>query len=419
MRVLRPRFIVTAGLVAFYFFAFQGGWYYHRITQEAGLAAIVGLFLYCVVRSGLVGRSERDYRWETWALGAPLFILGFVGFYSLLFSAHTGANPVPSMLAMRYYGSLLIVPVLFLSYKLGVSIRMHERILLAALILLLLNYSFNYLRIDPEIAIRSNDHTVRAVVTFDEWRGYRLKPNYYSFYLLSFLGFLTALRSGNTWLRASGLVAAMACLGWLAVLRPRAGILGMSAASFAYPLFLARPSRLGPLLAVAPVGLLGAGLLLVANADAIVDHFRSDWSFIARLQSYRIALSVIADHPLFGFGQASYYSLSYQDIFGHHFYPGDIGLVGVGFRNGLLGVLFYIGFHLFLIQYLLRASWSFRRRFGSSSPTLVALLLLVIGLLPIVVTQPAFAFDFGLPVAGIALGFAACCRDAARWRPCS
>jgi len=411
---LHPRLLLGPGLVLFYFFAFQGGWYYHRATQELGLAAIAALYLYCVIATGLQNPAQRDYRWEKWAWGAPLFVLGFVSFYALLFSVHTDANPVPGMLALRYYAALLVVPVLFLSYKLGVSIQTHERILFVALVLLLLNYTFNYFRIDPTIALHSEDHTIRAIVTYDEWRGYRLKPNYYSFYLLTFLGFLLAFRPGYGWLRPLGLAAALSCVFWLGVLRPRAGLLGMTFAALSYGLFLARSARLGMLFTVAPIALVTAALFLAANATAFVDSFRNDWSFIARLQSYRIALSVIQEYPLFGFGQASYYSLSYQDVFGHHFYPGDIGLVGVGFRNGLIGVAFYVGFHLYLVQHLVRVNWRYRRRHGRTTPGLVALTVLVIGLLPILPTQPAFAFDFGLPVAGISLGFAACCNDAAR-----
>lgn len=414
MPSLQPRLLLGPALALFYFFAFQGGWYYHRATQELGLAAIAGLFFYCVVATGLQSPAERDYRWEKWAWGVPLFVLGFVVFYALLFSLHTGANPVPGILALRYYGALLVAPVLFLSYKLGVSIRTHERILLAALVLLLLNYTFNYFRIDPSVALHSDDHTIRAIVTYDEWRGYRLKPNYYSFYLLTFLGFLVALRPGFGWLRPLGIAATLACLFWLGVLRPRAGLLGMTAATLTYALFLVRPARLGLFLTAAPVTVAAGTLLLAANASAFVDSFRSDWSFIARLQSYRIALSVIQEYPIFGFGQASYYSLSYQDVFGHHFYPGDIGLIGVGFRNGLAGVAFYVCFHLYLVQHMVRVNWRYLRRYGQTTPGLVALTLLVIGLLPVLPTQPAFAFDFGLPVAGICLGFAACCNHAAR-----
>ena len=202
-------------------------------------------------------------------------------------------------------------------------------------------------------------------------------------------------------------------LVWLAVLVPRAGLLSTTTAALLYLTLLER-GRVQPVLALFPAIAVCATAALIWNADRIADHLSSDWSFIARLQSSRIALASLAEHPLFGFGTSSYYSVSYQDVFGRHFYPGDIGLLGVVFRNGLLGAGFYLAAQLHLTGRCVRTVWIRFERTGRAEPVLSMIAVLFIALTFMLPIQPALAFNFGFPVVGLALGFASIARSPAR-----
>ncbi|WP_457640392.1 hypothetical protein [Persephonella sp.] len=59
---------------------------------------------------------------------------------------------------------------------------------------------------------------------------------------------------------------------------------------------------------------------------------------------------------------------SFQDIFGENFWPSDIGLIGVFFEFGIIGIIFYISFWIVLIKEIMKA----KKLYGNYIPIINA-----------------------------------------------
>ncbi len=395
------------GLTVAYFAAHQGGKYYPgNLLQEIGLAIVALLYvvwLYRTRRWEWCGSAN----WTLWMVFVPGMAISFVAFYAMLFAAHSGAPALPSALALRYFGFALVAPIMVASMRGGVAIERHERAFLLALVALIINYTFNYVRLDLESVLHSGDRILASMTVWDEWRGFRLKPNFYSLYLLVFVGvFAIRRRNLGRW-KPVMLLAALAAIAWIAHLRPRAGMLSLSASSLLFWLFLSSPRRTGALFAFAPVGALVTATYVISIWSEFTFGLRHDWSFVARMQSFSIALDVVREYPFFGYGQRSFHSISYQDLFGEHFFPGDIGIMGIAFRNGLVGVLGFLFLQLTLTCRAVGTHWAMRRRGYEPSVIMCGLSVLLIGMTFLMVTEPALIFEFGFALVPITLGFTA------------
>jgi O-antigen ligase len=79
-----------------------------------------------------------------------------------------------------------------------------------------------------------------------------------------------------------------------------------------------------------------------------------------RVQEVEKAWDRFLEYPLLGLGEASYHSISIQDIFGPNFSPTDIGLLGVALQYGVVGLLLYLFFGLWIFVSFLRLLMSYR-----------------------------------------------------------
>ena len=399
----REKLVTGAALVLCYFTALHGGAYFagNRL-QEVGLAVLLALW----GRNALaVGTADRSIGWHAWLVVPAACATSFVTFYAVVFSYHTGANPLPGMFALRYFLWILIAPILLFTAARGVSIREHQRFFWLALALLLLNYSFHAFTIDFESVHASENRSLRAFIGYDPWRGYRLKPNYYAMYLTVLVSAGMMVRERTRLGRRTAGLLLLAALAWLSVLLPRAGLLSVATATVLYAFVLSRPHRLHALFLAAPPAAFAAGIALLVFAGDLNANFQNDWSYLARLESSRTAMRVLEAHPLFGIGTASYYSLSYQDLFGRHFYPGDIGILGMAFRNGLLGAALLVFVQVALFVRLLRTDWLLRHHTGRSIPIVSGFCVLALACTFLLPIQPVLAFGFGFPILGFSLGF--------------
>ena len=59
-------------------------------------------------------------------------------------------------------------------------------------------------------------------------------------------------------------------------------------------------------------------------------------------------------------------------LFGKHFYSSDLGLVGVAFKFGILGALFYIFFVIYGLVRAVTTNWLIVKRTGAANIFLVA-----------------------------------------------
>ena len=406
---LSIRSCITLGLIFFFFGAFQGGIYTPKFRlQELSLLTLLLLFAYTVCHSSF---DRRSLKWEWWTFVPLIFALSVMVVYALVFSMNTGQAMVPSVLALRYFLIILIAPVIYFLHKLGYEIKTLEKTLLISFFILLLNYLFNYFTMDLEAAYFSPNHSYASLVTFDEWRGYRLKAPFYVILLLVlFVGM--SLFQANPWHRRLGYLCIFSvCIYILLIVMSRAAILTLLLSIVAYPFMFKHPNRISLNLFIFPLALIFINGFLVAAIPIFVEHIANDWSFKVRMKSYQIALEVLFDYPLFGFGQSSYYTQSYQQIFGEKFYPSDLGIIGAAFKHGFIGIIVYLFFKFYILFRLIRVNWAYQLYYGRHNPLLWSLLILIFSLLVNILLQAAFIFAAGLTLASITIGLTACYYD--------
>ncbi|MDM8536491.1 O-antigen ligase family protein, partial [Desulfobacterales bacterium HSG17] len=373
------KLLISSALILFFYGALQGGFYFMKNrVQELAIAAGLGLYVYTAIQAAF---SVKNIRWSWWAISAPLFSLFIVINFGIVFAVNTGESPVPSILASRYFLLIFIIPVIYFLYHLGYTLKEIEQIFYISLVILLLNYVFHYFRIDLKAAYFSTDHFTASLVTYDEWRGYRLKPP-------MFVTFIVLLHSGMslfTRLRPIIVLRSFLLIGLtcyiLLINMSRASLAAIFLSMSLYPIFFSRPNRINLLVLGVPSGLLVFFFIIAILLQAIVAHFTSDWSFQVRMKSWEIALSNFAEHPIFGFGQASYYTKSYQDLFGKKFFPSDLGIIGVAFKYGLVGVASFIFYNFYILYRLMRVNWLFRKLNGRHNPLIWSLFILSISLI--------------------------------------
>lgn len=395
--------LISVALFIIFFTGLQGGYYYiDNRLQELGLLLVLFLFLYTTVMTGLTIKSP-DFKWSWWVFATLLFI-GYTLFVpAQRFSANTSMPIFPSILASREFLITLLCPSLYFLYRLGFEIERIEKIFVLALVILIINYIFNYYRIDLEKAYFSSNHAIAGMVTYDPWRGYRLKPPSMAFFLLSVLAPMLvfikpAVSTKIRWLVICGLLVHI----WMLVLARSMG-LSLLAAITAYHLFFARKIRLGFFLLVLPI----ASVLIVSGIQTGIEELSKldPETDGVRYKAGTLAWNSFLETPIFGFGQQSFYSLTEQKIFWYKFYSSDLGLLGILFKYGAVGAIVYISFSLFLIKRMIATNWAFKQIYGKINPVIFALLIVYLAFTINILLVPAYVFIQGLTAAsfGIAL----------------
>ena len=392
------------GLAFFIIFytGFQGGRYFlaNRI-QELGLLLSLGLFVYSALLSALQVRA-RDLRWNWWFFATLAFIAYTFFLPAWLFSQNASVPVLPSIMASREFLIIFFAPAIYFLYRMGYDLLSIERIFTFALVFLAFNYLFHFVRMDLVSAYFSTDPTIAGLVTFDPWRGYRLKPSSIALFTLSVLALIKLFSSRGAlktlvWL----LVVIVVGYIWFLV-KARSMAASLILAGLVYVLFFLRKQRLGMFFLSLPVM-----IMLVVTVTATVagklDNASSEGDGV-RLKSYSIALDSIAKHPFLGFGQQSGYSKTEQDIFWYKFYSSDLGLIGTAFKYGLIGASLYIFFSVFIIQRLVRIIWLYRRVYGHNHALMVAICVVFIALFINILLNPALVYIPGLTLAAFSIG---------------
>jgi hypothetical protein len=402
MRITIKTLISVAIFIAI-FTGFQGGRYFlaNRV-QELGILMAMLLFVYGAVMTALTVKSP-NLQWSWWVLATFIFIAYTLVLPAQRFSVNVGVALLPSLFASREFLMAMLCPALYFLYRLGLEVEHIENILLAALVALIISYLFHYFRMDLVAAYFSPDHTISGLVTYDPWRGYRLKVPVMGLYLLSVLApMLIFLSSGLLhklkWMVMTGLLVYV----WLLVLQRTMGA-SLVLATLSYHAFFANKVRLGLLFAVAPF----TTVILVAAIDAGIEHLsRLDPETDGvRYKSGMMAWNSFLDYPFFGLGQQSFYTLTEQQLFWHKFYSADLGLLGILFKYGAVGAFIYIVFSIFLIQRMIRVNWAIKRRYGKINPSIFALLIVYMAFTLNIMLVPVFTYIPGITAAalGIAL----------------
>lgn len=382
----------------------QGGRYYFaNRLQELGIAASLALYMVGVWR-GIFLLPRRE--WQAWTLGPLLLIGGIMGLSSLVFTLNYNGNVLYSFFSAREFLLAFMGPGVYLLCRSGLPLDGIRRVFWFALVALMVNYLFFYFTLDLRAAFFSSDHTVSNLVTYDEWRGFRLKPPLFAIMiaLMAGLMLLAQARGAAKMLAALAVVALGAYIWSIVLFRSTLATLVLSV--LLYPFFLSRASRLHFVLLLAP-------LVLVALPFAVmfmVDYFLQADGGGIRAKAFALALEHFPRHPLLGAGEDSAYGQSYQDIVAPYFFPSDLGIVGTLYKYGAVGLALYLFMHARIWFSLWRANIMQREAEGRHDPLLWGLLMFMTAQTFNLMLNPGLAYAQGITLGSLGLGLAATMR---------
>lgn len=394
------RWVVLVLLFMAIFAGCQGGRYYFaNRLQEVGIASALGLFALGAWR-GLFQLSLNE--WRRWVVAPVLLIGGIMLVSSLVFAAQHEGRFLYSFFSAREFMLAFLGPGVYLLCRTGLPVADVQRVVWVTLLALMINYLWFYTTIDLRAAFFSSDHTVSNLVTYDEWRGFRLKPPLFAIMvgLLAALMLIARSRSFLVFVFAL-LVLGLASYIWSIVMF-RSTLATMLLAMLIYPLFLRRVSRVGLVLVLSPLVLLS----LPVMAGVALDTFLNSDGGSIRARAFAAAFEYISGHWLLGAGEDSAYGESYQDIIAPYFFPSDIGIVGTAFKYGIVGLALYLWMHAKIWTSLWRANITACDRYGRHDPLLWALLIFMTAQTFNLLLNPGLAYAQGITLGALALALA-------------
>jgi hypothetical protein len=378
----------------------QGGRYYmaNRL-QELGIAAALLLFLVgCWQAMFSLNRRE----WVNWVLSPLLLIGGIMGISSLMFILNYSGNFLFSVFSAREFLLAFIGPGLYLLCRCGLPLQQVERTVWLALFALMLNYLFFYFTMDLRAAFFSSDHTVSNLVTYDAWRGFRLKPPLFAIMVALLGAFMLLLQQRGRIIKLAALASiSLAAYIWSIVLF-RSTLATMLLSVMLYPILLSNRNRIKLALVITPLALIALPL----TASMAIAHFMDADGGSIRAKAFVKAAEHILTHPLLGAGEDSAYGQSYQDIVAKYFFPSDLGLVGVTYKYGVIGVTLYLFMHGKVWIRLWSANIACRARDGRVNPLLWGFFLFMTAQTFNLALNPGLAYAQGITLGSLALALA-------------
>lgn len=413
------------------FLGLQGGMYFiHNRLQEIGLAIALGLYSLFVLRALFLHCEKYDYSSKAlisikpqkfiWWI-SPIAIAGyFATVPPYIYFTNTGSALIPSILASRHFGFITLIPILAQLWKLGFSKKLFSTIIDCVLFGLAINYvvSLNVLNL-PDLYF-SQDHYSKNLVVYDEWRGYRLKGPTYAIIILGlvslhrctccFINFVK--KTPNTKLEIfKGIIGFILAAYILNIIKTRFLMVTTFGSIILYIVFLSRRITTLLLSILLPF-FITIGFLAIREYTKSMDKkMKNDPSYQIRKDSFEKAKKVFSDNYLFGFGQASYYSVPYTKYFGKYFAPSDLGLVGICFKYGAVGVGIYLSVVFFTIYYLVTSLWLSNETNARGDPILWAFTTFHIAVNLALLLQPAYVYAAGIGTLSLAIGYAYGTRD--------
>jgi hypothetical protein len=389
--------LITLLLFIAIFAGFQGGRYIMaNRMQELGIFSSLLVFVLGAWVS--LFRISQD-EWKRWVYTPVLLVGGIMLIWSAVFALRFGESLLYCLFASREFLLAFLGPAMYLIVRSGYPSERLERVIWFSLLALMLNYLYFYFTLDLKETFFSADHTVSNLVTYDEWRGFRLKPPLFAI-MLGLLGSLVLIgqmRSLGAALFALLLVG-LALYIWSIVMF-RATLATMLVSLCLYPLFLAARSRLPIILLVLPLVLLALPTL----SQLMLGHFLSADGGGIRLKAFQLALESIPRYLLLGVGEDNAYGRTYQDLFAFYFYPSDLGFVGITFKYGIVGAGLYLFIHFTIWWRLLASNWRYRLARKQLQPLLWALLIFFTAQTFNLVLNPGLAYAQGITVGTMAL----------------
>lgn len=382
------------------FAGFQGGRYYFaNRLQELGIACALLLF---VVGCWQALFQLYHQEWRRWVIQPVALIVGIMGVSALVFVMNYEGSFLYSLFSAREFLLAFMGPGVYLLCRCGMPLQNVERTIWIALFALIINYLYFYNTMDLRAAFFSPDHTISNLVTFDAWRGFRLKPPLFAI-MIALLGSLALLmqRRGAVVKVAAATVVGLSMLIWSIVMF-RSMLATMLLAVALYPLLLAHKNRLPLIITLLPLVLIA----LPAGISFAIDYFLQADGGSIRAKAFARALEHIAMHPVLGAGEDSAYGQSYQDIVARYFFPSDLGLIGVVYKYGVVGVCLYLFMHAKIWLRLWQANASYKEQYGRINPLLWGLFMFMTAMSFNLALNPGLAYAQGITAGTLALALA-------------
>jgi len=168
---------------------------------------------------------------------------------------------------------------------------------------------------------------------------------------------------------------------------------------FLYPFFLSRPNRFGLLMIALPIAAIAAPFAI----EIAYLKFTGAEGGSVRLESYQTALNEIPKKWLLGVGEDSAFGQTYATLYGAKFFPSDLGLIGITFKYGFVGLFLYLYFHFSILIRLCRTNWLVIRSDGRANPLIWAMLIFLCAQTFNLILNPGLAYAQGITVASMAV----------------
>ncbi|CAN0606677.1 unnamed protein product, partial [Ectocarpus sp. 12 AP-2014] len=97
---------------------------------------------------------------------------------------------------------------------------------------------------------------------------------------------------------------------------------------------------------------------------------------------------------------------SYQDIVARYFFPSDLGLVGITYKYGVIGVMLYLYMHCRIWVRLWSANLAAREATGRIDPLIWAMLMFMTAQTFNLALNPGLAYAQGITLGSLALALA-------------
>lgn len=398
------RTLIQFALFIVIYTGFGGTMYiFQNRLQELGSLFLVLLFAYSALLTALNVR-DRDLNWSWWVLSTLVFISFAMLVPAFVFSANTGAPALPSVMSTRDFFSALLAPTLYLSYRAGVRPHELERAIAIAFGAIAISYIFHYFRIDLKAAYNSTNPFIQLMVTYDEWRGYRLKAPGLALIFGAFLGPVMVSRSRTPGERWFWIVAAVCSVYGLILIQSRAFTAAAVLGFMIYHVWFARKNRL-------PLFYLGAPILAGIMVVFVYQFFSTLQEHdAARYATVKQATEFLSENPLLGFGKDNQ-TLRERDIMHPRFYSSDIGIVGAAFRVGIPATIFLVFMLIYALRRSIVVNWLVVSKTGYSSVLLTFFILQGVGdFINITLSAVQYLKIVGILMVAMAIGLTAVWR---------
>lgn len=379
----------------------HGGMYFAKNRlQELGI--LISLLMF-VLGAWLCLFNIDQKIWKKWVYRPTMLALGIMVCWALVFSLRYHTNALFSFFASREYFFIFLAPAIYLLWRNGLDVILIRRIVWFSFFFLMVNYLFFYTTMDLEAAFFSPDPYLNTLVTMDDWRGFRLKPPLFAIMVAILMSLIMMFSRISVWHTIAAIATfSIGAYIW-SIVQFRSTLASMVLASLLYPFLLAHYNRLPLMMASIPVGIVAIYVIveLVMGGEGV-----SAAGDDVRAKAFAAAFESIAKQPLWGAGQESAFTISYQQLMGKKFFPDDIGMVGITYQYGLIGVALYLYMHFLILYRTWKTNWEYRQIVGRHEPLVWGLFIWMCAQTFNLVLNPGLSSAKGITVAAIA--FALC-----------